>query len=233
MMRTAQNIDRLADGYRGEGYDVIVRPESGQLPAFAADFRVEIVGRRGAEGVLVAARKNRAAVAADGDLPSYAEVTGGQPGWRFDLAVLEGENSDAFEFGDAEELTESEIARSLDRARELDGLGYPQAAVVAAWAAFEAAMRMRLRATGERAGRVGSPRQIWRELYSAGELTPEEFRVGEGAAKLRNRIAHGFAPGADAAGPSESAVVRLLGDVSTRLMEESRPAGVSAAARDC
>jgi hypothetical protein len=79
-MDLLQELKRVADAYRGQGYDVIVRPNPDQLPPFAKDFNVEIVGRRGAEGVLVAVRKNRDEVAADNDMQRYAEITGTQPG---------------------------------------------------------------------------------------------------------------------------------------------------------
>src|SRR5947209_8390187 len=117
-------LERVADAYRGRGYDVTVRPGPEQLPPFATDFRVEIVGRRGAGGVLVAVRKNRDEVAADGNMQRYAEVTGTQPGWRFDLAVLEAENPKAREVGGAQEFSADDITRSLEEAGELSRTGH-------------------------------------------------------------------------------------------------------------
>ena len=223
-MQLAQDVDRLADGYRGQGYDVTVRPVAGQLPEFAHDFRIEIVGRRGTGGVLVAARKNLSTLAADSELPRYAEVTGNQPGWRFDLAVLEAENVNARELSGAREFSASDIDRSLEQAQELDRLGYSQAAVVAAWAGLEAAMRVRLRAAGEAANWESSPRQTVRELYSAGLLTPDEFRSIESARQFRSRIVHGFTTSE----PDEAAVVQLLIEVARRLVEESQVADLPA-----
>ena len=88
-MDLAQELNRLADIYRGHGYEVTVRPGPDQLPPFAKDFRVEIVGRRGDGGVLVAVKKNRDEMAADRHMQSYAEIIGNQrggvsiwPSWR-------------------------------------------------------------------------------------------------------------------------------------------------------
>src|SRR6476660_1437036 len=104
-MDLLQELKRVADVYRGQGYDVTVRPSPDQLPPFAKDFKVEIVGRRGAEGVLVAVKKDRDEVAADGNMQRYAEITGTQPGWRFDFAILEAENPKAREVRGAQEFS--------------------------------------------------------------------------------------------------------------------------------
>ncbi len=222
-----QELNRLADIYRGHGYDVTVRPGPDQLPPFARDFRVEILGRRGAEGVLVAVRRNRDEVAADSDMQRYAETTGAQPGWRFDFAILESEQPNAREVRGAKELSQDDINKSLEQARELSRMGFTGFAVVAAWATLEAAMRMRLRALGQEAGWGSIPRQMTRELYSAGALSPDEFRRIESASQLRNQIVHGFASQPAEPGDSEAAMVEVLSGVAHRLVNESQPAAQS------
>lgn len=217
-----QELNRLADTYRGHGYDVAIRPSPDQLPPFAKDFRIEILGRRGAEGVFVAVRKNRDEVAADTDMQRYAEVTGSQPGWRFDFAILESEKPNAREARGAKDFSEDDISQSLEQARELSRLGFTRFAIVAAWATLEAAMRMRLRAFGQEAGWGSVPRQMTRELFSAGELSPDEFRRIEIASQLRNQIVHGFASQPSEPDTSDAAMVELLNDVAHRLVSESQ-----------
>jgi HEPN domain-containing protein len=227
-------LQRVADVYRSQGYDVTVRPVPGLLPPFAADFRVEIVGRRAADGVLVAVRKNRDALAADADVQRYAEVTGGQAGWRFDIVVLEGENPNARDIRGGRDLSGDEIAHSLEQAGELGRSGYAKFAVIAAWAGLEAAMRLRLRAAGREAGWGSKPREMLKELYSAGALTPEEFRNVEIASQLRNQIVHGFAPNPGggenpaAAVEDQLSAVRVLSEVTSRLVSESQAAALPA-----
>lgn len=221
-------LKRVAEVYRGQGYDVIVRPEPGQLPPFARDFQVEIVGRRGGEGVLVAVRRNREELAADEDMQRYAEVTGRQPGWRFDFAILEGEDPQARDMQDALEFSRDDLLRSLEQVEDLGRAGFVRYAVIAAWAMLEAAMRMRLRTSGREAGWGSMPRQMLRELYSAGILTPDEFHRIEQAFRLRNRIVHGFAPSPAEPNESDAAVARLLGEVALRLIHESHPVKQSA-----
>jgi uncharacterized protein YutE (UPF0331/DUF86 family) len=222
-MDIEDELNRIADAYRAQGYSAIVRPGPDQLPLFAKDFKVEIVCRRGAEGVLVSVKKNRDEVAADNNMQRYAEIAGTQPGWRFDFAILEAENPKAREVRGAREFSSEDITRSLDQAEELRRAGFTRFAVIAAWAALEAAMRMRMRASGQEAGWGSMPRQMLKELYSAGALSPDEFRRVEIASQFRNQIVHGFTSQQVETGNSEAATVQLLSDVARRLVSESQP----------
>lgn len=220
-MDTGQELQRIADVYRGQGYDVVVHPGPDQLPGFAKDFRIEILGRRGAESVLVAVRKNRNEFAADQGMQRYAEVTGSQPGWRFDFAILEAENPHAREVPGAREFTRDDIAHSLEAAAELSRGGFTRYAVIPAWAALEAAMRLRLHSLAPGAEWGGKTREMVKELYSAGALSPDEYRRVQVASQIRNQLVHGFAPQTAGTGDSERELVRLLGDIAGRLVGES------------
>jgi hypothetical protein len=209
----------MADSYVGQGYQVVVRPTLADLPAFAQSFRVELVGRRGAGGVLVSVKRNRDELAADPDVQRYAELTAAEPGWRFDLAVLEGENPAERDFRDAHELSEAEIERWLGEADQLSQSGFAGSAVITAWAALEAAMRVRMRAAGAPAGRGARPREMMNELYSSGALTGPELRRLESLTRTRNQLVHGFTPHA----PDQGAIM-FLSELARRLLRESQPA---------
>lgn len=221
-----QELTRLADSYRNQGYLVVVRPGADQLPGFAKDFKVEILGRRGAENVLVAVKKNRDEFAADQNMARYAEILGQQPGWRFDIALLGPESSPAREFGTATEPTELELSHELGEAERLSRMGFARSALVSAWAALEAAMRRRLRSLGTEVGWGSASREMLRELYSAGVLSPDEFRRIEQAAQTRNQIVHGFSSQLEDAGGA--AAVDFLNAVTRRLVRESQPVPQSA-----
>src|SRR5579883_686575 len=218
-MDFGKELDRLAALYKSKGYEVIVRPGPGELPPFANDFKVEILGRRGAEGVLVAVKKNREEMAADKELARYADVTRKQTDWRFDFAILEGEEPRARDIKGAKELPDEDVRNSLADAEKLVGSGFVRPALVTAWAGFEAAMRRRLRVSGENTGWAVLPRQILADLYSAGVLSFEEFpRLGQ-IYRLRNETVHGFAS------PNlEASAVRFLADTARRLLDEAEPA---------
>jgi hypothetical protein len=218
-----QELKRVADTYARQGYQVTIRPDPKALPPFARDFKIEILGKRGTEGVLVSVRKDRDEVAADSSLTRYAETTGLQKGWRFDFAVLEAEKPSTNEIDGANDFSEVDIHKSFDEALEMVRVGFVRPAVITAWAAFEAAMRLRLRAAGERAGWGAAPRSMLNELYSNGVINAEEFRKLETLFRVRNQIVHGFiSPVA-----SEGGTVQFLSDVGNRLIEESRTAQVS------
>ena len=219
-----QELKRVADTYTRQGYQVTTRPDPPDLPAFARDFKVEIVGKRGTEGVLVAVKRDRDEAASDSNLTRYAETTGLQKGWRFDFAVLESEKPSSHEIDGANDFSEEDIRKSFVDASEMVHAGYLRPAVITAWAGLEAAMRSRLRAAGERAGWGAAPRGMLNELYSNGFITVDEFRKLENLFRVRNQIVHGFASPL----ASDGGAVQFLRDVGHRLIEESRTAQLSA-----
>ncbi len=213
-----QELKRLADTYENRGYQVTIRPKPEALPSFAKDFQIEILGTRGNEGVLVAVKKDLDEAAADSNLPRYAEITGLQKRWRFDLAVVEAANPTSREIDGAREFSEEDIEESFNQSLNLVQLGFLRPAVITAWAGFEAAMRLRLRAAGERAGWGSSPRSMLNELYSNGIINVEEFPKLETLSRLRNQVVHGF----NSPLASESGAVQFLCDLGRRLIEESQ-----------
>jgi hypothetical protein len=205
--------------YRTQGYDVVLRPGEGDLPPFAKDFKVELLGRKGAGGVLVAVKKNRLALAADQELPRYAAEIGKHPEWRFDFAILEAEEPSARDIQGAKEPSDEDIQRALEDADKLVRLGFVQAALITAWAAFEAAMRKRVLASGQPVGWGTMPRQMLTDLYTIGLIFYQDFPRLEQLYRWRSQIAHGFAP------PKiEPDAIEFLRGVARRLLEESQVA---------
>jgi hypothetical protein len=213
-----QQLKRVASDYASRGYQVVVRPGSEDLPSFAKDFHIEIVGKRAAEGVLVAVKKNREDMAADSNMPRYAEVTGAQPGWRFDFVILEGEEPDAREIRGAQELSDDDIVKALGDAQQLVRGGFLRPALVTAWAGLEAAMRRRIRALRETTEQGALLQSMLNELYSGGNLSVTEFSRLEHIYRLRNEIVHGFASPA-----LDPGLVQFLVETARRLLDESRP----------
>lgn len=215
-MDSEQELDSVVQSYKRQGYSVEVRPRGASLPAFAKDFGVDLLARRGDENVLVAVKKNRDAVAGDAAIKRYAESTENQPGWRFDLVILEGQERN--EFQGARELAAQDMLALLTHADRLVELGFVNEAIITAWSALESSMRLRLRADGESAGYGTPPRQMLNELYSSGALSEEEFRRVESLFRLRNEIVHGFKPTA-----AEPGIVAFVAELTRRLVDESQP----------
>lgn len=218
-MNYEQELKKLAGVYEGRGYKVVIRPGSEDLPSFAKDFKVEILARRANEGALVSVKKNRQEMEADTDMPRYAEITSAQPGWRYDFAILEGEQPGAREMRGAKDFSGEDVIRTLGEAEEVARMGFTRAAVLTAWSALEAAMRMRLRASGETTGWGTTPRQMLNELYSSGILSVDEFARLEKLYQVRSQIVHGFATPT-----SDAEMVTFMVGLAHRLVDESRPA---------
>src|SRR5947209_6534009 len=102
-MEFDNELTRVADQYRSQGYAVTLRPQGAQLPAFAAGFHPDMLATKEEVRVLVQVKKDQEALRRDPDTSRMAEVINAQPGWRFDLVVL---NKDAEPEGVVEEATE-------------------------------------------------------------------------------------------------------------------------------
>ena len=218
-MNLEQRLNQVADGYRAQGYRVVVRPGPEDLPAFAKDFKVEILATRDDGCVLASAKKNASDLESDPNLPRYAEVTNKQPGWRFDVYVLTPDTQAAPEKREAKEPSEEDLRRSLDDVERILRAGFAAQSLVAAWAVLESVMRRRLRAGGEKAGWGTSPRTMLNELYSAGVLSNSVLRDLESLFHIRTAIVHGFAEPA-----IEASAVQFLVNTARRLLDESLPA---------
>jgi hypothetical protein len=219
-MNIEQRLNYVADRYRIQGYQVVVRPDRDALPAFAKDFKVEILATREDSNVLASAKGSPLELEADPNVARYAEITNQQPGWRFDLFVLGPESQGMPQNREAKEPSEEEIQQALDDVERMLQAGFMRPSLTAAWAALEAAMRRRLRAEGEEAGWGTSPRTILNELYSAGVISTGVLRQLEGFFQLRNAIVHGFSSSVVV----DATAVQFLVNTARRLLTESQPA---------
>src|SRR5438093_9563271 len=111
-MNERDPLETLADGYREEGYEVLVRPTGSALPAFLEGSDVDILARKGDQLVALTLKK--------GEDPSEADET----------SILLTANLDG-DYGKSL-LAEAERLLSPDTLR---------AALLMGWAAFEAAAR--------------------------------------------------------------------------------------------
>ena len=217
-MNLDQRLNEVAEHYKAQGYQVVVRPERDALPPFAKDFKVEILAMRADGNLLASAKGSPIELEADPNVAKYVEITNQQPGWRFDVFVLGRDSQVKDENGEVKEPPEEEILRYLNGVQQMLGAGFVEQSLVAAWAALEATMRRRLRSGGEEAGWGTSPRTMLNELYSEGVLSTRVLRDLEGLFQLRSAIVHGFSA------PSiEPSAVQFLVDTARRLLTESQP----------
>jgi hypothetical protein len=207
-----KELERIAQQYRDEGYAVITHPDRDHLPGFAADSGADLMVTRGNERVLVQVKRSRADVEADPNLAQRADIINRQPGWRYDLVVLEPDNPLRRLAG---EPTVDQINLILAEAERVQAVS-SRAAFVLAWSALEAAMRRYAKRVGLN-GTVGTqPLLMVRELYSQGYVSPEDFTRLEATRRLRTEIVHGLAP------PEvDAATVQAVENLARRLLDES------------
>jgi hypothetical protein len=183
-------LRKVAKQYQDDGYDVTVRPRGDAVPPFAAGYELDMIARRGAEHVVVEVKTHRTDLEKDTALVRLAELANSQPGWRFDLVVLEPETLLDRLRHEAREPTRDQIEERLNQAGQMAGAGYSQAAVMTAWAGLEAAMRRLTRAAG-RNGDI-TPGHLLGTMYANGFVSKDEFVKLREAFAVRNRVAHGF-----------------------------------------
>ncbi len=185
-------LRRVAQQYRGEGFDVVVEPQGDQVPSFASKFRLDMIATRGDEKVVVEVKKNRRELARDPEFLKLSEVINAQPGWRLDLIITEGETSVERASLEAEEPSFEQIIGSLDDAEALIEVAPVRFALLAAWPALEAAMR-RVCRLANLPGRK-SAMELVSILYSNDSLTREQWEKLRDLNKIRSQVVHGFVP---------------------------------------
>ena len=77
---------RVAEDYRARGYDVIIHPQSQQLPEPLADFQPDIVARKGDETVVIEV-KSRQALRREPHIEPLVRAVQNVPGARFELVI--------------------------------------------------------------------------------------------------------------------------------------------------
>jgi hypothetical protein len=222
-MDTDSKLRQVAETYKAEGYRVLIRPTPDQLPDFAKDFHVEILALRNAGGVIVSVKETQAELERDRDVPKYAEVTGNQPGWRYDVIVLGPQSQPEPEKIEAAELTDEDMVIILDDTQKLVDFHLNRHAFISAWGVLETAMRRRIQAEeqteGDEERSWWSPRTLLNEVYSAGGLSRSDYSRLEKLIPIRNAIVHGFS-----APEIEPETIQFLIDTARRLVVESTEA---------
>jgi hypothetical protein len=189
-----KELEQVAKQYRDEGYLVFTHPDADHLPNFAADFGVDLVATRGNDRVLVQVKHDRAALEADPNVPVRAGITNAQPGWRYDLVLLNRDNPIRRMIRDAEEPSAEQIEQMLHEAETVLKANALRAAFLLAWAGLEATMRQLAQRAGLN-GKVGTqPLLLVRELYASGYISQEDFQRLEQTRRLRTEILHGLVP---------------------------------------
>jgi REase_AHJR-like len=189
-MSEERDLGKIAERYRDEGYEVILRPRGKDVPEFLDRFEPDLIARNGSESVVVEA-KTRTDLATDPHLRHLASVINAQPGWRLDLVVTNPEIWPDEVSSGAVERNISEIRSLSQTADRLVSLDEIEAAHMIAWSAAEAAMREVARRQDIPLERK-HPQFVMNTLYSEGMLSRSDYEKLQEAMRIRNAVGHGL-----------------------------------------
>ena len=205
-----QKLEQIAAEYRQKGYSVSLRPGTEDIPAFLTPFEPDLLARSEADSVVVEI-KPTADLVSD-SLIELAEAVEAQPGWRFELVVIN--PPAAQEVPRNGELVPDERIESLLREAEaLNREKRYEAAAVIAWAAAEAMFRRLVREHGIESERKSSG-SILKQLYALGVIDADQYEIFSRAMEFRNAFAHGFA--ADVAPETIERFIRDVEELKSR-----------------
>ncbi len=182
-------LESVAEKYRARGYEVLVEPQGSDLPPFLKGFQPDLVARRQGESVVVEVKVGTETSVAE-RYKNLAEAVQAQPGWRFDLVFIKPGEGESIAV-DADLPDESELQGRLERANHLEAIGALEAAFIVLWSAAEGLMRLEAKRAGLPLDRMPLSALI-RELYSAGEISREDYETILRLMDTRNRAVHGF-----------------------------------------
>ncbi len=132
----------LAHEYRSQGYEVIEAPTGSQLPDFLSGYHPTLLLRKAGESVVVQVQ-SRWSLGRDPQIRDLTELLRDRPGWRLELfltAIQEPIEAPL----DSVPFTREDVLRSAKAAEQLLEAGFAEAALMQAWAAAEASVRMQL-----------------------------------------------------------------------------------------
>lgn len=171
-------IEEVRSDLRSRGYDVVNRPRGKFLPDFLEPFSPDLIAYGPNDNVVV--EFSRRGTTSAQQLRRLADAIRSKPGWK--LKVVR------YASGTPEPLPRAQPEQILQTLQEAEVLDDPRAALLLAWAAFEATAR----AIDERAfQRPQTPGRIIAELADRGLVDePDQAFLGR-MASSRNRLIHG------------------------------------------
>ncbi|HKA54462.1 MAG TPA: hypothetical protein VKJ47_12455, partial [Candidatus Binatia bacterium] len=143
-----------------------------------------------------------------------ARLLHAKPGWNFELIVVGGEEKPGTPEG-AHSFGRQDILRSIEAAEKVLGSGSSEAALLLAWSALEATVRLLTEEEGLVLDSL-SPADVLKQAVTNGVISKEDYNFLINAMKYRNALAHGFRPG-----DFDSALVRDLIGTTKHLLESA------------
>ena len=186
----SEKIKSLADKYVIEGFDVLIKPKTDELPFDLDNYQPDIIATKNNSGLVIEIRTSLSRISVE-RLQALAEQVSTHPGWRFLLVTLEDIEAKSLP-GTSEQLPSwQELTNRFFQAHKLIENDEIEPAFLFLWSIFEGALRKRvidLSIPIERFPVIG----LLRHLYSLGELSISQFDLAQACFEVHNRLAHGY-----------------------------------------
>jgi len=199
-------VEELARKYQGLGYQVLREPAEG-IDIGGKSYRPDLIAKRGPE-TIVAEVKVVSRPEDNARWSQVADAINARPGWRFVLVLGAKERFEEYEIPAIKQIRE--YANEARRLLEIS----PAAAMLLAWASFEASARLALFRSGYPRER-SAPSSLVSAAAQMGLLSPEEEAQLQRLVARRNRIAHG-----EFSAHVDSDDIRQLVTLSLRLLQD-------------
>jgi len=181
----------IAEAYRRRGYEVIEEPSQEQLPDFLSGYHPDLLIRKGDEAIIVEV-KSRASLAKESQVSELAWLLRTKPDWNFELVVV-GEEDQWRAPAGARPFDREDILRGLEAAEKLLEAGFSEAALLLAWSASEATVRLLAEEEGIVLERL-TPLYILKQAAMHGVVSREAYHFLTKIVEYRNALVHGFKP---------------------------------------
>jgi len=181
----------IAEEYRRRGYEVIEEPSQEQLPDFLSGYHPDLLIRKGDEAIIVEV-KSRASLAKESQVSELARLLRTKPDWNFELVVV-GEEDQWRAPAGARPFAREDILRGLEAAEKLLEAGFSEAALLLAWSASEATVRLLAEEEGIVLERL-TPLYILKQAAMHGVVSREAYHFLTKIVEYRNALVHGFKP---------------------------------------
>lgn len=175
-------IDLVLPRLQAEGYDVYVHPSPSILPPFMQSYRPDAIALK--KDKKIAIEVIQGGDNATQKVQHLQSLFADQEDWQLQVIYAPPLSSKSKLMVASRAL----IRNTIGRVEELRLAGDRLAALMMAWATFEAIGRALLPA---QLGRPQTPARLVEVLASEGIVTPEEADVLRQASSIRNAVAHG------------------------------------------
>ena len=209
----SERLITIAREYKQKGYKILLQSPSTDWPDFLKDHEPDLVALGKDENVVIEV-KSRSSLSSDIDVQELAHLVEAEPGWRFEL-VLVRENPVQSAPNDSSPHKGKEIKRSIEAANFLEEGHFNETALVSAWTALEAAIRLQCEREDVELVRF-TPDYLLKQAVTYGIVSRDEYHDLLDAMKYRNAFVHGFK-----LERFEPSLIRYLNDFASRIVRLS------------